>query len=489
MGFLKAVYDLGRIETDDGYSPDWADIDSFLSLPLPYFSANDRSYEEKNGRVIRVWLKVRNPFAKTLEISGVEKIDLVDFLAGDGSMQEKKRKYLYKDKPGSNTQWSFSPLYKLGQPKKESRKELIGENGDWQNNTATRFYKLKRTTLEEFEKLQVLSPGSVSMIMEYLEDKINDICALWTDTKRSYILLFGIGHEGRFLYPGEVPAFVSYFKKKIASKSPVGRSVNCAFCGASEENATNLDKIFKFATFDKKSFLPGNDETSSRTKVFPLCQQCFSSISKGKGILDLRFTDARTIPNTRIYIVPELTLGSRSLEKVGKATEEFLRTGIKVEEKLFSHLAKQGEGLVLHFLFWSKNQAQEQVHALIEDVPPSRLKRLEFLWRESLKSFSPFVKENTETGTLDTAIRSTVRTLLGLAGKNEQDQVFQRARVYEVISKLLGGERIDVKGIKMMMVARFPGLFADAEWLVKKGRFETGSMYLIVDFIERANRR
>jgi len=25
--------------------------------------------------------------------------------------------------------------------------------------------------------------------------------------------------------------------------------------------------------------------------------------------------------------------------------------------------------------------------------------------------------------------------------------------------------------------------------LVKKGRFETGSMYLIVDFIERANRR
>ena len=117
MGFLKAVYDLERIETDDGYSPDWADIDSFLSLPLPYFSANDRSYEEKNGRVIRVWLKVRNPFAKTLEISGVEKIDLVDFLAGDGSMQEKKRKYLYKDKTGSNTPWSFSPLYKLGQPK------------------------------------------------------------------------------------------------------------------------------------------------------------------------------------------------------------------------------------------------------------------------------------------------------------------------------------------------------------------------------------
>jgi CRISPR-associated protein Csh1 len=84
-----------------------------------------------------------------LEIFDVEKIDLVDFLAGDGSIQEKKRKYLYKDKPGSNTQWSFSPLYKLGSPQKENRKELIGENGDWKNNTETRFYKLKRTTLEE----------------------------------------------------------------------------------------------------------------------------------------------------------------------------------------------------------------------------------------------------------------------------------------------------------------------------------------------------
>jgi hypothetical protein len=41
----------------------------------------------------------------------------------------------------------------------------------------------------------------------------------------------------------------------------------------------------------------------------------------------------------------------------------------------------------------------------------------------------------------------------------------------------------------MMMVARFPGLFADAEWLMKKGRFETGVMHLVVDFIERANRR
>lgn len=489
MSFLKAVYDMGRIETGAGGSPEWEEIDSFLSLPLPYFSENDKSYEERNGRVIRVWLKARNPWADTLEIFDVEKIDLVDFLAGDGSIQEKKRKYLYKDKPGSNTQLSFSPLYKLGSPQKENRKELIGENGDWKNNTETRFYKLKRTTLEEFEKLQVFSNGSVELIMECLEALVNDICAKWTDTKRSYLLLFGIEHEGRFLYPGEVPAFVSYFKKKLASRASVSRPVNCAFCGASEENATNLDRVFKFATFDKKSFLPGNDETSSRAKVFPLCQQCFSSISKGKGILDLRFTDTRTIPNTRIYIVPELTLGSRSVEKVGRATEEFLRNGIKVEEKLFSHLAKQGEGLVLHFLFWSKNQAQEQVHALVEDVPPSRLKRLESLWQESLKSFSPFSKENTEAGALDTAIRSTVRTLLGLGGKSEQDQNFQRARVYEVLGKLLGGERIDLKSIKMMMVARFPGLFADAEWLMKKGRFETGVMHLVVDFIERANRR
>jgi CRISPR-associated protein Csh1 len=152
-------------------------------------------------------------------------------------------------------------------------------------------------------------------------------------------------------------------------------------------------------------------------------------------------------------------------------------------------LAKQGEGLVLHFLFWAKNQAQEQVYALVEDVPPSRLKRLESIWQRSLDSFSPFSSENTEARTLDSAIRSTVQTFLGLAGKNEQDQELQRAKVFEVIGKLLGKEQINVKAIKMMMVSRFPGLFADAEWLMKKGRFETGRMHSIVDFIEKANRR
>ena len=43
--------------------------------------------------------------------------------------------------------------------------------------------------------------------------------------------------------------------------------------------------------------------------------------------------------------------------------------------------------LVFHFVFWELLQAQERVHLMVEDVPPSRLKQLEAVWIETAELF------------------------------------------------------------------------------------------------------
>lgn len=84
MGFLETVYTLGKIEAGSYSDPKWSDIDNYLTLPLQ--ESEDQS---KSGRIIRVWLEVEDPFEEQLKVKGINKIDLIDFLAGEGSLQEK----------------------------------------------------------------------------------------------------------------------------------------------------------------------------------------------------------------------------------------------------------------------------------------------------------------------------------------------------------------------------------------------------------------
>ena len=83
-------------------------------------------------------------------------------------------------------------------------------------------------------------------------------------------------------------------------------------------------------------------------------------------------------------------------------TKDFLKNGIRNEQNIFNLLARVNEGLVFHFLFAEVNQAQLIVHSLIEDVPPTRLRKLEELWQESCIAFGYEIDSN---GKKDICIR------------------------------------------------------------------------------------
>lgn len=492
MGFINATYELGKLASSKMIDPEFADIGSYLQLPMPIIED-----EEKSGRVIRIWLNVTDNEAECLEVKNIEKIDISDYIktTDQDKLNKMKKNLIYREPTGAATPWKFSPIYKLGKGSTTSLSDLIGTKESWEKESKSRFYKLNKTVLSDYETCHFLSEGSASLIMAELEENVGRLSELWSDKKRSYIMVFGVNHNGNFLYPGEIPAFRAYFRIKLSESIGGTTPIICSLCHKISQTGVNLDKIFKFATFDKTSFLPGikNGEGICE-KVFPICDNCISMLSLGRDTLDRLFLDSRTIPGVNIYVVPELLFDQDLLHNTSSQTRDFIRNGLKTTKRLFNILAKQENSLVYHFLFWEKNQAQERLHLMIEDVPPSRLKSLEKLWQETYKTFLWNQRKNpepnfiTSTIDLDDALKTIFFTLISLSGKNDSDKNVIRSQIISIIGKLLGGEKIDAHGIKQLMVSRFTGLFANPEW-IKFGNIELRKMIAITEFINKTNRR
>ena len=409
---------------------------------------------------------------------------------------------------GSNVSWRFSPLYKLGKykiakGKKDAVEELLGSC--WQTDKDSRFYKLHKTVLEDYEKSEFFAQGSVKRVMNGLVNKIDKFVEFWSDKKRPYMILFGIDHNGSFLYPGEIPAFVAYFREKLASASSIsgdksrhvhGEQINCALCLKETGSSETLNKLFKFSTFDKPNFLPGTKSSAGvEEKVYPICRECFTMLSAGKEEMENRFSDFSTVQGLAIYVIPEILSDHQDFfEHAAEYTKQFIKLGIRNEKNLFEALARHEQGLVYHFLFVERNQAQLVVHYLVEDVPPSRLKQLQLVWSETLRAISRFDESiNRERIALDKAFRQIVAVLLSLAGKRKQDKDVMREKALSILAALLSCEQVQIFDIKMLMVSRFSGLFTDHEWIQPKekdslpGRVRLKGMLEVLDFLNRVN--
>ncbi len=495
MGFLQAVYALGEMAGEAFKDSPLADIMNFLELPYPVT-------EDQSAKVftIRVWLEATNPQAEVLEIKRVADLDRIEYQAISSNEIKLKERCLYRDPVGSNVSWRFSPLYKLGRGSKDPHKELVGESGIWQENDKTRFYKLYNNLLADYERSGYFTEGSAANIMSGLVERIEKIIELWSNERHPSFLIFGLKVDGKFLYPGEVTAFVNYFKDKLNSgtggKKKAQDKTYCALCGEREQKLETLDKVFKFATFDKPGFLPGTKSGAGiKEKVFPVCENCYGVLSAGKEEMEKKFVNFSVIPKTSLYVIPEILSDKKEYYRMASdSTKNFLKNGIRHEQNLFNILSKVNEGIVYHFLFGEINQAQLIIHSLIEDVPPTRLWQLEELWQKTCLAFGYEIDMTSKKGYLDTAISQIIAVMLSIAGKREQDRIVMKEKIIAVISGLLNDEPIGIEEIKRLIVTRLAGMFTDPDWLKPKGdkrpgRLKVKGMAEVLDFLYRVNGR
>lgn len=449
MGLIDAVVDMGNLEDREG-------LESYVKFPL-----------EGEGRVIRVHLDVEDPTARVLDVKGVKTIDLADLIR----KPEMKLKYLYRDRVGASAFWAFSPIHKLGRPKKGAAKNheyFFGKKGDWEKDKGAQLFKIKYRLLDAYEREELFSEGSVDRIMKDLMEKLPELFDD-LDNKKSHILLFGAADDEKdFLYPGEMPAFVEFFKDKLEEslKSDAGK-LRCVFCGSESDATATLDKVFKFSTFDKVSILPGLDK-KEKNFIFPVCSECLENTGAGRERIERTLTNTSTVPGIRVWVIPEAVGAGqkdrrfatlvKGLEK--NIEEDRIKSpGEKYEGSFFRHLARQGEGLVFHFVFWERNNAQEMIHLMVEDVPPERLSFLERCWKDSMKAVMGDVSRGLN---LDWAIKSLPTTLYALAGRSEGDKIVFRDFSLKIIGKMLQGQKLPVLTFKKFVVSRVTRLIYES---------------------------
>jgi len=393
----------------------------------------------------------------------------------------------------------------LGPGGKNSKKELAGENGVWQDNKDCRFYKLYHSVLNDYEKSGYFTVGSSDKIMSDMVEQIDRIAEFWSERNIPCFMIFGLKDAERFLYPGEINAFVNYFKDKLNQNSlnkskkskKSARITYCSLCGKTAQELKTLDKIFKFATFDKPNFLPGTAKTAEvEEKVFPVCDSCYETLSAGKEEMEKRFVNLNTIPKISLYVIPEIISDRQEfIRRAADQTRKFLKYGVRNERQLFRYLSRQDEGLVYHFLFAEVNQAQLIVHSLVEDVPPTHLQKLQELWTKTCQTYNFNDEISDEKCTLDTAISQIVAVFISLAGKSEQEEKVMKDKIIFVISGILSGEAVGIKEIKTLIVSRMSGLINDPDWLKPSGkhnmpgRIKIKGMAEVLDFLYRVNWR
>ncbi len=506
MGFVNAVRDIGSREIAKHPASEFDDIDSFLEMPAEVIvneskddSDKDKKKSKQPAKEIRVWLDVEDPQADVLKVRGIAKIDIADFWNGFDGDRVKKRRYLYREPVGRAAKWRFSPIYKLGAGSANSVSALVGEGGDWHEDKQCRFYKLYDSTLRAFEDMGVFSPGSVDKIMKDLSERVAEMGAYWSDKQSSYLLIFSPFIGGRFLYPAEVKSYLSYFRFRLAAQTanvqqPKEGAIPsvCALCNSRSDNVVNLDQVFAFATFDKKSFLPGNvDSDENKKKVFPLCSKCYKEMSEGRVRIDNVFTDAKSLYGVRIYVVPELLAGTGKFVDASRLARDFIQNGLNRESYIPNDIMKMNDEVVLHFVFWEKNQAQERLLLMVEDVPPSRLKRAEKAWMSSAEAtgIAKAFKERGDNSILYQAMGLMWSKVMELAGKSEGEQTYTRDWMLGLEGRILAGEHINVESVKSFFVSRFQGLCADHDWVQKSSKYFARDIACIVDFLYRLNEK
>lgn len=449
MGFLQAIQQMGQSENKQGLEP-------YLVRPM-----------SQDGKEIRVWLKVQGDWQDVLDVVEVSRMDLADYKAATAPL----KKYLYK-KPPANTTSSFTPIHLTGKMKKDPQANYAALCPPQWEEKKTHFASMKTRILDAYEREGVFTPGSVERIFRGMQEKI-DMVLPDLDNQHSYMVVFVIDENGRPIYPGEVPAFEKYFVRKLEQSlggdnrktkkgvSPSQPPQKCNICGEEMSNSTNLDKAFKFATFDKLSVLPGLDKKEI-SYSYAVCKTCFEQIASGREKTDRLLTRRGMLSDIQVWAIPE-AIGSEAegiFENFLYSWEDSLNSSKlasiteSVENKYFSRLAKTGQGLIFHFVFWQRNKSQEIVHLMVEDVPPERLARLESTWQQVTREYAEWNKDTD----LDAAIRSLHATLNAFAGKSKSDKLVFREFALKVIGNMLQGEKLPVEMFKQLVIPRLPRL-------------------------------
>lgn len=295
-------------------------------------------------------------------------IDMEDF--------DTKKTGLYLFSPGSskgNVSSPFAPLTESEKTYKKIEKWLK----DCEKITGT-----ENNDREFLSRINKVLADNKNSVINAIKDKVDGL-----PKKKGEGRYLTLGFEGGKRYLGEyeifkrgIEALATAKLKKSANKNQV-----CSVCGFVREEVSGKIDIFKFYTIDKPGFIAGGFKEADAWKNFPVCLECKTLLDGGKKYLDAKLNFK--FYGLSYYLVPKLLVGSENiledilniLSDTTKAIDLKERTKKRItndENEILEFLSGIKDILTLNFLFLCRDQSAERILLLIEDVFPSRIRKI-----------------------------------------------------------------------------------------------------------------
>ena len=343
---------------------------------------------------------IRNLIQNPNEKGNISKVfEIILKQQGEGFVYEKVNvsefsetrlmKYLYRH--GSSRGSDVTPTSKFAGDMEKTFKNKINKCiGDIEKEkTSIGLTPDEQKIITQINK--VLSASEKDIIIN-LQKQIEDI-----DQKEGSILtLVFSGNKGK-RYIGDMEMFRTilqnkgkekYYKKH--GKESLGQDQTCSVCHEKQKEVYGFVNTYNFYTVDKPGFVSGGFKQQDAWKNYPVCCNCAVNMEQGKKYLaeNLSFS----FYGFNYLLIPKFITGrliEESMEILEYAFEqkasEILKSGFEkkfryrltdAENEIFDLISEQEDYISFDFLFYAEKQAAFNILLHIEDVLPSRLKRL-----------------------------------------------------------------------------------------------------------------
>lgn len=321
-----------------------------------------------NGSYTKVITIVFTVNDKKVEFTGVE-LEQYDAY--------KRMKYLYKS--GAANSSDFSPTAKLsGKPEGTFDRKILG----WFKILDNKKAELSQSEREFLTSVRDLLEKNSTIIK-------NKILKIREETPKKEGILITIKfiQDSKALYVGDILVFkrllifmVNEKDNKLMQKNKV-----CSICGEIKETVMGKIDTYAFYTLDKPGFITGGFDEQRAWRNFPVCPECKFSLEEGKKFLEGNLTFK--FCGIKYNLIPKFIIGTKTVSedvmdiftntsKLASLKQKNLERITNDEEDILDVLKDANDVLTLNFLFIQKVQAAERILLVIEDVFPSRLRRI-----------------------------------------------------------------------------------------------------------------
>ena len=331
------------------------------------------------------------------------------WLYKDVEIEEFRQKYLtkYLYRHGSSSGADITPTSKFAGDMKKTFKKKIFRSIDDISREAENL-GLDSKERKQVEKIRKALFAAETPIIERLIERSEEIerregaiitLVFQENKKREYIGDLNLFHKVLMCKAKE-----KYFKQY--GKKSLGNNQMCSVCRKQQAEVYGFVNTYNFYTVDKPGFVSGGFKQQNAWKNYPVCFECAGNLELGKKYLNekLRFS----FYGFRYLLIPKFFSDSIMEETLDvledmfehRATEmieagfdqTYINRLTNAEDEIFDLISQEKDYVSFDLLFYREKQSAFNILLHVEDILPSRFKRL-FEIKARLDAIDIFRKE------------------------------------------------------------------------------------------------